>query len=182
MKRLFDITFSIIALIVFSFPMLVISLLILLKEKHSIIFRQERIGKNKKPFNILKFQTMVNGIVTPTGKVLRRTGLDELMQFINVLRGDMSIIGPRALMISDIERLGWNDEFHACRWNIKPGISGFAQIYGGQHRKLSWFWDKKYIEHHHIFIDFRIICISFAMNLFGKTKVRRFIFKKASLK
>ena len=134
MKRLFDITFSIIALIVFLFPMLVIVLLILLKEKHPVIFRPERIGKNKKPFNILKFQTMVDGIVTPTGKVLRRTGLDELMQFINVLRGDMSIIGPRALMMSDIERLGWNDEFHACRWSIKPGISGFAQIYGGQHR------------------------------------------------
>ena len=92
MKRLFDITFSIVALIVFLFPMLIIALSILFKEKHSIIFRQERIGKDKKPFNILKFQTMVDGVVTPTGKVLRRTGLDELMQFINVLRGDMSII------------------------------------------------------------------------------------------
>lgn len=182
MKRIFDIIFSIIALLVFLLPMLVITLLILLWEKHPVIFKQERIGKDKQPFNILKFQTMVNGVVTPIGKVLRKTGLDELMQFINVLRGDMSIIGPRALMMADIERLDWNDECHSCRWSIKPGISGFAQIYGGQHRKLSWFWDKKYIEHHNIFIDFRIICISFAMNLFGKTKVRRFIFKKASLK
>jgi len=169
-------------LLVFLLPMLVITLLILLKEKHPVVFKQERIGKDKLPFNILKFQTMVDGVVTPTGKVLRKTGLDELMQFINVLRGDMSIIGPRALMMADIERLGWNDEYHSCRWSIKPGISGFAQIYGGQHRKLSWCWDKKYIEHPNIFIDFRIICISFAMNLFGKTKVRRFIFKKSSLK
>lgn len=182
MKRVFDIIFSIIALIVFSLPMLVISILILVKEKHPIIFKQERIGKEKQPFSILKFQTMIDGIVTPTGKVLRRTGLDEIMQFVNVLRGDMSIIGPRALMMADIERLGWNDEFHSCRWNIKPGISGFAQIYGGQHRKLSWFWDKKYIDKHNLLIDLGIIGISFAMNILGKARVRRVVFGRASLK
>ena len=103
MKRIFDIIFSIIALFIFLLPMLVITLIILLREKHPVIFKQERIGKDKQPFNILKFQTMVDGVVTPTGKVLRRTGLDELMQFINVLRGDMSIIGPRALLMTDID-------------------------------------------------------------------------------
>jgi lipopolysaccharide/colanic/teichoic acid biosynthesis glycosyltransferase len=84
----------------------------MIRERHSILFKQERIGKDKKPFQILKFQTMVNEVPTSTGKLLRKTGLDELPQFINVFKGDMSIVGPRALTNYDIERLSWNDDYH----------------------------------------------------------------------
>lgn len=182
MKRLFDIVSSIIGLTVFLIPMLIICLVIKLREKHSIIFKQERIGKGKKPFTILKFQTMVNEIPTPTGRILRKTGLDELPQFINVLKGDISLVGARALTMYDIKRLGWDDEYHSRRWNIKPGLSGFAQIYGGQHRKLSWFWDCKYANYNHVGIDCMILLISFAMNIFGKRRVRRIIFRKSYLK
>jgi lipopolysaccharide/colanic/teichoic acid biosynthesis glycosyltransferase len=182
MKRLFDILFSLVAFMVFALPTLVIAILLLFKEKHALFFKQERVGKNKKKFEILKFQTLVDGIPTPTGKILRRTGLDEIPQFINVLKGDMSIVGPRALTMFDVQRLNWDDTHHEKRWSIRPGITGFAQIYGGQHRKTSWFWDTQYLKKNHVFIDFAILAISFLMNLFGKTRVRKVIFQKNHLK
>lgn len=125
---------------------------------------------------------MVDEVPTSTGKLLRKTGLDELPQFINVFMGDMSIVGPRALTNYDIERLNWNDDYHTIRWRQQPGITGYAQIYGGQHRKTSWFWDKYYIKYSNIFVDFKIVFISFLMNIFGKTKIRQIIFRKNSLK
>jgi lipopolysaccharide/colanic/teichoic acid biosynthesis glycosyltransferase len=93
----------------------------------------------------------------------------------------MSIVGPRALTQADIERLGWNDTYHAVRWHVKPGISGLAQLYGGHHRKYSWFWDKKYIHHGNLALDFGVIVASFLMNMFGKTRVRRIIFRNHKL-
>ncbi|GHM99060.1 hypothetical protein WSM22_05500 [Cytophagales bacterium WSM2-2] len=178
MKRTVDILFSLVALLVFGIPMLIIASALKLIEKHSVLFRQIRIGKNKQAFEILKFQTMVDEIPTKTGCLLRKTGLDELPQFINVLRGEMSIVGPRALTKFDIERLRWDGPHHELRWSVKPGITGFAQIYGGQHRKTSWFWDKYYICRNGTLIDVALIGISFLMNLFGKQKVRKIIFQK----
>jgi lipopolysaccharide/colanic/teichoic acid biosynthesis glycosyltransferase len=182
MKRLFDIFFSIIALLIFSVPILIIVMLLVLKERHSIFFKQDRIGFNGTTFKILKFQTMINHAPTPTGKILRKTGLDELPQFINVLKGDMSIVGPRALTSFDIERLGWNTTYYSKRWHIKPGITGYAQLYGGQHRKTSWFWDLHYLKFNSIPIDLEIIAASFLMNVFGKTSVRKIIFINSTLK
>ena len=62
--------------------------------------------------------------------------------------------------------------YHSIRWSVKPGISGFAQIYGGQNKKTSWFWDKKYTENSNLLTDLEIILVSFSMNLFGKTRIR----------
>lgn len=173
---------SFIALLIFAIPIIIIALLLTCRERHSILFRQNRIGKDKQPFQILKFQTMIDEVPTKTGKVLRKTGLDELPQFLNVLKGDMSIVGPRALTKSDIERLSWIGDHHAIRWQIKPGITGFAQIYGGQHKKTSWFWDKYYIHNNNIVIDLGIVGVSFLMNIFGKTGVRQIVFQKQNLK
>ena len=131
----------------------------------------------KRLFDIT-FSFIANEVPTKTGLLLRKTGLDELPQFINVLKGDMSIVGPRALTSFDIERLGWNDEYHKLRWNIKPGITGLAQIYGGQHRKTSWFWDKYYSRHNNTLIDLGIVAISFLMNI----KSQASDFQKKSLK
>ena len=182
MKRIFDVIFSMIALLIFIIPILVVSFLLKSKEKHSIIFKQERIGFKKKGFDILKFQTIVNNVPTQTGKLLRKTGLDELPQFINVLKGDMSIVGPRALTKYDIDRLGWNDEYYDSMWNVKPGITGFAQIYGGQNKKTSWFWNKKYVDTSNVLVDFVLVIVSFGMNIFGKTRIRNLIWAKKTLK
>jgi lipopolysaccharide/colanic/teichoic acid biosynthesis glycosyltransferase len=182
MKRLFDIFFSLVALSVFAIPMCAIAFLLKFVERHPVFFRQERTGRDKKTFAILKFQTLVNNRPTPVGSYLRRTGMDEWAQFFNVLRGDMSIVGPRALTPSDIGRLAWNDTFHAGRWKVKPGISGLAQLYGGQHRKTSWFWDQYYIAHQNLPMDFCIVVASFAMNIFGKIRIRRILFKNRTLK
>lgn len=182
MKRIFDIVFSLIALSLFAIPMVIIALLLKFKERHPVFFKQQRVGKSGARFEILKFQTMVIEVPTRTGRFLRKTGLDELPQFFNVMKGEMSIVGPRALTSFDIKRLGWDDVFFDARLKLNPGITGLAQIYGGQHKKLSWFWDKYYISANNIFMDFIIIMISFMMNIVGKTKVRRLIFRRRNLK
>ena len=182
LKRTFDIGFSLLALSLFAFPMLIIGILLRFKEGHPILFKQIRLGKDKGEFEILKFQTLVDERPTPTGAILRRTGIDEWPQFINVLRGEMSIVGPRALTPKDIQRLKWDDKFHAPRWTVKPGITGYAQLYGGQHRKTSWFWDAYYLAHGNVLHDLGILILSFLMNLFGKKRIRRIVFRKNNLK
>ena len=181
-KRALDIIFTLIALAVFAIPSACIALLLIMKEKHSVFFRQERVGEGEQRFHIIKFQTMVNGVPTDTGKILRRCGVDEWPQFINVLKGEMSIVGPRALTFFDIQRLGWDDEHHKIRWSVKPGITGFAQIYGGQHRKSSWFWDKHYIQNSDCLTDVAVIGVSFLINIFGKTRIRKIIFQNDHLR
>jgi lipopolysaccharide/colanic/teichoic acid biosynthesis glycosyltransferase len=182
MKRVFDITFSGIALLVFFLPALVIIIIIKIFYRHPILFRQERIGKNKKLFCILKFQTLINEQPTALGRILRKTGLDEIAQFINVFKGEMSIIGPRALTMADIKRLGWDTDYYSFRWSVKPGISGYAQLYGGQHKRISLFWDRKYVGKNNLSLDFCIIFISFLMNIFGKKRIRRLIWTGKNLK
>jgi lipopolysaccharide/colanic/teichoic acid biosynthesis glycosyltransferase len=181
-KRLLDLLFSSFGLILFFIPMGIIALVIRVFCRHPVIYSQERIGRHRKPFRILKFQTLVDGKPTKLGALLRKTGLDELPQFINVLRGEMSMVGPRALTLYDIERLKWDEYFYDARWLVKPGITGFAQIYGGQNKRTSWFWDRKYIEMRSPVKDIYLIFVSFMMNLLGKRRVRSMIWPNKKLK
>jgi lipopolysaccharide/colanic/teichoic acid biosynthesis glycosyltransferase len=138
-KRLFDIVFSLIGIIILSPLMLVIALLIMLDSKGGVIFRQKRIGKNGKPFYILKFRTMkpdaeksgqltVGGKdsrITRTGYFLRKYKLDELPQLFNVLKGDMSFVGPRPEVPKYVEL--YTDEQRQIL-KVKPGITDYASI------------------------------------------------------
>lgn len=182
MKRCVDIVFSGLAILIFLLPCTILSFLLVVIDGFPLLFVQARVGKNKSIYKIIKFRTMQDQYVTRTGRWLRSSGLDELPQFINVLKGEMSIVGPRALTPADIQRLGWDDPFHSGRWQVKPGITGMAQLYGGQHRKLSWFWDCWYLKHQYVIVDIIIIACSFLMNVFGKRRVRCWLFQKNNLK
>lgn len=142
MIRFFDILISIIVLVIF-FPILIlISLLILVFDGYPIIFKQVRIGHKGKKFNIFKFRTMKNAFhknenlrLTLFGKILRRTSFDEIPQLINILKNEMSIVGPRPLPEKIEKKI--NKYLRKKRRTILPGITGMSQInFTGKHRTL----------------------------------------------
>ncbi len=155
-KRLFDIVFSLLVLILFSPVYLILALLIALSSKGPIFYVQERIGQNYKPFNCIKFRTMVSNAdemlvqmmetspqlrqefessfklkkdprITKIGRFLRITSLDEFPQFWNVLKGDMSVVGPRPLVAEELPKYGKHIDQVLT---IKPGITGLWQVSG----------------------------------------------------
>ena len=143
-KRGFDIFFSLIAIIILAIPMMIIALWIKVDSPHEkVLFKQERIGINNVPFTILKFRSMRDDAphqmatenfenpevyITRVGKILRKTSMDELPQLLNVLKGDMSIVGPRPLIPKEKYVLKLRDEYGANK--ILPGITGLAQVHG----------------------------------------------------
>src|SRR6185436_20361984 len=128
MKRLFDIAGAISGVVVFAPVMLAVAAAVLMDDGRPVLFPQERVGHRRRPFVIWKFRTMRDGKVTRTGRVLRASGLDEITQFFNILRGDMSAVGPRPLTDADVQRLGWGRAAADFRWEVRPGLTGLAQI------------------------------------------------------
>lgn len=144
MIRFFDILFSTIAIILLAPIFLTITLVLFLKQGCPVFFTQIRVGKNQEKFKIFKFRTMVlnknqsNSIsvrtlsddprITPVGSLLRKTSLDEIPQFFNVLIGDMSLVGPRPDTI--FQENDYSIEDWSIRCSVKPGITGYSQIYG----------------------------------------------------
>lgn len=167
-KRLLDLTGALIALVVFSPIMFVVALIIWLTMGRPILFRQTRSGRDERSFTLLKFRTMTasqSSAVDPstdiarltrTGTVLRRSSLDELPQLWNVLKGEMSLVGPRPLLM---EYLAYYTPEQAKRHRMKPGITGMTQIKG--RNALSWEekfqWDTWYVEHWSFWLDLRIL-------------------------
>ena len=142
-KRFFDLLFSGLAILVLSFPMLIIALIIKIDSRGPVFFRQKRIGIHKKHFNILKFRSMrtdtphdapthtlqgANSYITKVGKFLRKTSLDELPQIFNIFCGQMSIIGPRPALWNQDDLVAERDKYGAN--DVKPGLTGWAQING----------------------------------------------------
>jgi lipopolysaccharide/colanic/teichoic acid biosynthesis glycosyltransferase len=172
-KRVFDIVFSII-LIILLFPVFIlVSLFIKINSKGRIIFKQNRLGKNGKEFKILKFRTMVENAesigtgldsyendfrVTRIGKVLRNTSLDELPQLFNILIGDMSFIGPRPPVVYHPYPYSEYPEDAKKRFLVRPGVTGAAQVNG----RNSLEWEEKfkfdiyYVENLNILLDIKI--------------------------
>lgn len=149
MKRTFDLCISLFLLFVCFLPILAVAILVRLKLGSPVLFKQQRPGLHGKPFNLYKFRTMLdekdsNGELLPDqsrlttfGIILRKYSLDELPQLINVVRGDLSLVGPRPLLM---EYLPLYSSKQAKRHNVKPGITGWAQING---RNLIT-WEEKF--------------------------------------
>ena len=167
-KRFWDIVLSLFALIVLSPLLIIISIIARIKMGKDILFKQKRIGKNNKEFKLLKYRTMTNdrdenGVflpddqrVTKFGNFLRKTSIDELPSLINILKGDMSIIGPRPLPVRYLPR--YNEE-QRHRHDVRPGLTGYAQCHG--RNSVSWKekfeMDVWYTKHISLFGDIGIL-------------------------
>lgn len=170
-KRVLDLAVTIPALLLLSPVMLVVALLVRFKLGSPILFCQPRPGLGSKPFALLKFRTMsdIRGAqgdllpdaerLTPLGRFLRSYSLDELPEFFNVLKGEMSLVGPRPLLMQYLER--YTPE-QARRQEVKPGITGWAQVNG--RNALTWELkfelDTWYVDHWSFWLDVRIIVLT----------------------
>lgn len=181
-KRITDLLIAFIALIIFAPVFLIVAIAIKMDSKGPVFFSQERLGYKGALFNILKFRTMShknrrvhkevlkgNTEVTNVGSVLRRYKIDELPQLINILKGDMSIVGPRPFLPLHKKMLTGNK---IQRINFRPGLTGLAQINGNIH--LSWqerlVYDLIYIEKVSFLLDLKIIFKTFLIIIRGEDK------------
>lgn len=167
-KRFFDIIISFTALVILSPVLLIVALLVKIKLGSPVIFHQQRPGYHEKIFGLCKFRTMTderdeNGELLPDavrltkfGKLLRTTSLDELPELWNILKGDMSLIGPRPLLV---KYLPLYNDFQKQRHDVRPGLTGWAQVNG--RNTISWEqrfeYDVYYVEHMSFLMDLKIL-------------------------
>lgn len=171
MKRLFDITAALVALLLLALPLLALTLLVAAKLGRPAFFRQVRPGLQGQPFEMVKFRTMTDARgpdgellpdalrLTPFGRFLRATSLDELPELWNVLKGDMSLVGPRPLLM---EYLPLYSPEQARRHEVRPGITGWAQVNG--RNAIGWedkfTLDVWYVDHRSLWLDFKILWLT----------------------
>lgn len=172
LKRLIDIVASFFVLLVLFFPLAVLAIVIALMTKSNPFFFQNRPGKNNKVFKMIKFKSMNNATdvhgnllpdeqrLTKIGKFIRKTSLDELPELINILKGDMSIVGPRPLLV---KYLPYYTDRELKRHKVRPGITGLSQISGRNH--LNWDerleLDVQYVEKLSFMLDAKIVINTF---------------------
>ena len=178
-KRLLDILISLIFIVLFSWLYIILAVLVRVKLGKPVLFRQPRPGKNEKVFNMYKFRTMTdkrdeNGELLPDrqrltsfGKLLRKSSLDELPEMFCILKGDMSFIGPRPLLV---EYLPYYTEREKLRHTVRPGLTGLAQVSG--RNTVDWDTrfelDAQYVENLSFLMDLKVIAMTFK-TVFGHT-------------
>ncbi len=185
-KRAVDIFGAIVAIILFSPVMLVVSVLIKLTAPGPLIFKQERIGLQNKPFYMYKFRSMIvqkeseekkgwttkdDPRVTPVGKFIRKTSIDELPQLFNVLKGDMSLVGPRPERPLFVEKFKEEIPRYMIKHQVRPGLTGWAQVNGYRgdtsiRKRIEC--DLYYIENWTLGLDFKIILLTFLKGFINK--------------
>ena len=171
-KRFTDIIISLLSIVIGGIPMLIVALLVKLDSPGPVLFKQARLGKNGKQFHIYKFRSMCVGAeksgvysdnqdkrVTKVGKFIRATSLDELPQFFNILKGDMSLIGPRPPLTYHPWPLEEYTDFQRRMFEVRPGITGWAQVHGRKdvewhHRIELSVW---YVDHLSFWLDIKIM-------------------------
>lgn len=171
LKRIIDIILSVIALIILLPFFIIFAIIIKVESKGPVIFKQERIGKGKKHFKIYKFRTMRTDTpkdmpthmlknpdmyITKFGKFMRKTSIDELPQIINILRGEMSIIGPRPALWNQDDLIAEREKYNAN--NIRPGLTGWAQVNGRDELEIpiKAKYDGEYVEKMSLWFDIKI--------------------------
>ncbi len=185
-KRVLDILVGVGTLLVLLPLFLIVGILIYVSSKGSIFYSQDRIGKNGELFRLHKFRSMYTNKnfsvntqvfkndknVTTIGKFIRRFKIDELAQIINVINGDMSIVGPRPVLPAVEEHF---DENAAHRLTVRPGLTGLSQVNGNIHLpwKERWVFDRKYVENISFINDIKIIFKTFAVILLGEEKFKK---------
>lgn len=174
-KRIIDFTLSLIGLMILWPFFLIIAFLIKIDSRGPVFFKQKRVGKNKKHFYILKFRTMRSDTpkdmpthlldnpevyITKVGKFLRKSSIDELPQIFNILKGDMSIIGPRPALWNQFDLIEERDKFGAN--NIYPGLTGWAQINGRDELPIDIKakLDGEYVERMSFFFDIKLMLLT----------------------
>ena len=186
LKRLFDLSFSTLCLILSAPLWFLFPLLIWLEDRGPVFFRQERVGKNQEKFSLLKFRSMIPNAemageavmaasqdprITRVGYLLRKTALDELPQLLSIWKGDMSFVGPRALRESE-KMIGENGEIlvnmsdiegFEIRQSVCPGLTGIAQVYAARdiHHRYKFKYDLLYIKRMSLGVDLKLILTSF---------------------
>lgn len=171
MKRIFDFTASLLLLIILSPVFLIVSLLILIDSGFPVIFRQYRVGKDNKLFYVYKFRTMkkntrnaatadlaeAESCITKSGRILRKTSIDELPQLFNILIGNMSFVGPRPLIPEEKEIRRLRAEYGV--FSVKPGMTGLAQVNGRDMLSIEEkaLFDKEYVEKQSFWFDIKIL-------------------------
>lgn len=172
-KRILDIIFSLIGLIILSPVFLIVSIAIKLDSKGPIIFKQKRLGRNGKEFYIYKFRSMIVGAeqigtgsyskkgdtrVTKVGKIIRMTSIDEIPQLMNILKGEMSFIGPRPVLTYHPWKYEEYTKEQLKRFEVRPGITGWAQVHG--RKTIEWTkrieLDSWYVENVSLLLDTKI--------------------------
>ena len=178
-KRIVDIIISLLVIIIFCWLYLILAILVRVKLGSPILFKQARPGKDEKIFNLYKFRTMTDkrdadgkllpdkDRLTKFGNFLRKSSLDELPEFFNILKGDMSFIGPRPLLV---EYLPYYTEREKLRHTVRPGLTGLAQVSG--RNTVDWDTrfeiDVQYVENLNFLMDLKVIGLTFK-TVFGHT-------------